>query len=69
MSGEITVNGDRRDWSDQSMTDLLQEFEIDPSRAGVAVALNADVLPRGAWETTRLRPGDAVEIVHIVRGG
>ena len=69
MTETITVNGDPHDWQDQSLGDLLREFDIEPARGGVAVAVNADVLPRGAWETTRVSPGDRVEIVHIVRGG
>ena len=69
MTEPVTVNGEPRDWRDQSVLDLLGELDIGPARSGVAVALNAGVLPRGAWGTTRLRPGDRVEIVHIVRGG
>lgn len=69
MTDRITVNGDPRDWRDQSLDELLREIDIEPDRGGVAVALNADVLPRATWETTRVSPGDRVEIVHIVRGG
>lgn len=36
---------------------------------GVAVAVNGDVLPRGAWPSTQLRDGDRVEIVTAVQGG
>ncbi|MGH3397115.1 MAG: sulfur carrier protein ThiS [Streptosporangiaceae bacterium] len=37
--------------------------------AGVAAALNGDVIRRGAWESTRLAPGDQVEVVTAVQGG
>jgi sulfur carrier protein len=36
---------------------------------GVAAALNGDVIRRGAWESTRLAPGDRVEVVTAVQGG
>jgi sulfur carrier protein len=35
----------------------------------VAVARNGEVVPRGAWDSTVLEPGDAVEILIAVAGG
>lgn len=35
----------------------------------VAVALNGEVVPRGAWEATRLEPRDSVEVLVSVAGG
>jgi sulfur carrier protein len=40
-----------------------------PSPKGVAVAVNAEVVPRSAWATTPLGTGDAVEIVTAAAGG
>lgn len=37
--------------------------------AGVAVALNETVVPRGLWGATTVRPGDRVEVVTAVQGG
>ena len=36
---------------------------------GVAVALDGEVVPRGAWTRTELTEGAAVEIVVAVQGG
>ncbi len=36
---------------------------------GLAVAVNGQVVPRHAWDATRLAPGDAVEIVKLFAGG
>ncbi len=36
---------------------------------GVAVAVNGQVVPRHAWDATRLAPGDEVEIVKLFAGG
>lgn len=41
----------------------------DGQRLGVAVALNADLVPRSGWSATTLKPGDDVEIVTAVQGG
>jgi sulfur carrier protein len=37
--------------------------------AGVAVAVNDSVVPRGLWGSTSVRPGDRVEVVTAVQGG
>jgi len=36
---------------------------------GIAVAVNGRVVPRGAWEQTRLSEGDDVRLVKAVAGG
>ncbi len=36
---------------------------------GLAVAVNGAVVPRHAWDVTRLAPGDEVEIVKLFAGG
>jgi len=37
--------------------------------AGVAVAVNGAVVPRGAWPQVRLDAGDRVEVLTAVQGG
>ncbi|MDA0637771.1 sulfur carrier protein ThiS [Nonomuraea sp. CA-218870] len=39
------------------------------SATGVAVAVNDEVVTRGAWETTALRDSDRVEVLTAVQGG
>lgn len=41
----------------------------DGRRLGVAVALNADIVPRSRWTAVMLQAGDDVEIVTAVQGG
>jgi len=36
---------------------------------GIAVAVNGEVVPRSAWETTGLHPGDRVEVLTAAQGG
>lgn len=68
MSTTYSVNGDARDWQDMSVAELLTLDGVDAD-AGIAVALNDDVVPRADWNKTRLRPDDRIEIVRVVRGG
>jgi sulfur carrier protein len=36
---------------------------------GVAVALDGEVVPRGAWSGTELAEGQQIEVLHAVQGG
>ena len=37
--------------------------------SGMAVERNEAIVPRSAYEATRLEPGDSLEIVHFIGGG
>ena len=39
------------------------------ARRGIAVAVEGEVIPRSEWDTTRLRDGQQVEVLHAVQGG
>jgi sulfur carrier protein len=69
MSDTITVNGEGRAWRDMNVRELLAESGLGGAKGGIAVAVNAAVVPRGSWDATRIRAGDKIEIVRIVRGG
>jgi sulfur carrier protein len=64
----VTVNGKPREVEDEiDLAGLLQSLEVDAR--GVAVARNAEIVPREAYATVRLREGDRIEIVRMVGGG
>jgi sulfur carrier protein len=46
---------------------LLEALDV-PSR-GVAVAVDAEVVPRSAWETFAVADGARVEVLIAVQGG
>lgn len=48
---------------------LLPGLVVDGAPRGVAVALDDAVVPRSAWGSTNVRPGDRVEVVTAVQGG
>jgi sulfur carrier protein len=47
--------------------DLLERLDL-PHR-GVAVAVDAEVVPRGEWPTHVIADGARVEVVTAVQGG
>lgn len=69
MSGvQVTVNGVARALpADASVADVVADLVSSP--AGVAVAVDARVVPRGDWPTHRLADGASVEILRAMQGG
>ncbi len=65
---KLLVNGEEKVLADGiSVLDMLNALEIE--RRGIAVELNREVVPRGRHEETRLKEGDAVEVIRMVGGG
>ena len=63
----ITVNGEPRELSG-TVDELLDALGVEVRR-GMAVAVDATVVPRGQWATKRIEDGARVEIVTAVQGG
>lgn len=64
----IKLNGESYESPDgTTVADLLKQLGIEQPR--VAVELNLDILPKDDYETTGLKEGDQLEIVHFVGGG
>jgi sulfur carrier protein len=68
MTMRVTVNG--------APTEVTQGIDVaalvatlTDERRRVAVAVNGEVVPRSAWQTTPLRAGDTVEVLAAVAGG
>ncbi len=67
---QITLNGEARTVQDGlTVRDLLIDIDIAPSQKGIAVAVNAEIVPAENWASTRLKTGDQVDIIHAVQGG
>lgn len=65
----IIVNGQRMEIEDRlnRVDKLLQFFDLQVKT--VVVELNRHILTREHHESTALREGDRIEIVHFVGGG
>lgn len=69
MIMEVHINGENRTIPNGStVRSLLEELGI-ADREGTAVAVNMEVIPRGAHVETDLQTGDKIEIVQAVGGG
>jgi sulfur carrier protein len=47
----------------------LEALDLPGSGRGVAVAVDAEVVPRGEWGKTTLHEGARVEILRAIQGG
>ena len=64
----ITVNGENRTLEHPvSVTDYLQACYYIPVQ--VVVELNEEIIKRENYDTTVLKDGDVVEILHFMGGG
>ena len=67
---QITLNGEEKNvGSGITIRDLLIDLAHDPDRRGIAVAVNAEIVVRANWSSTRLGSGDRVDIIAAVQGG
>jgi len=66
----VSVNGHDRDLPDGAGVEAAVRAAGAPaSHRGVAVAVDGEVVPRGAWERTPLSEGQQVEVLQAVQGG
>ncbi|HLR96422.1 MAG TPA: sulfur carrier protein ThiS [Jiangellaceae bacterium] len=75
-STSVLVNGETVPLADPAtlLSVVQQTLKVptdgaDGVERGVAVAVNAAVVPRSAWASTTLDDGDSVEILSAVPGG
>jgi sulfur carrier protein len=67
----LIVNGETRELPDSATVAELVAGEA-PDLAGgrgVAVAVDAEIVPRGEWALTPLEPGQRVELLAAMQGG
>jgi sulfur carrier protein len=66
----VIVNGRPAQVTDgQTVAELLERLGHPPGGPGIAVARNGQVVPRSAWSTTGLDPGDRLEVLGASQGG
>ncbi|MEE9281631.1 MAG: sulfur carrier protein ThiS [Myxococcota bacterium] len=62
------LNGESQDAPEAlSVRELLERFGLEKRR--VAVAINAEVVPRSQFERAEIHEGDHIEVIQAVGGG
>jgi sulfur carrier protein len=66
----VTVNGEPRDVPlAATVASIIEQLGVAPGARGVAVALDGEVVARGAWPETELVEGARIEVVAAIQGG
>ena len=66
----VVVNGRPTEvGADATVEAVLAALDVPAGARGVAVAVDAEVVPRGAWAQVELTEGARVEVLHAVQGG
>jgi sulfur carrier protein len=64
---QIILNGNPCTYNNiNTVNDLLKQLQI---KGQIAVEINQQIIPRSKFNTCKINPGDAIEIVHAVGGG
>ena len=66
----LVLNGEPRELRDgATVADAVHASGAPESYAGVAVAVDGEVVPRGQWSRQALAEGQQVEVLQAVQGG
>jgi len=69
MSGEITIhiNGEDRAVRAGTLAELVAEMGLE--KRMIAIECNLEVVPKSQYDSTVLKNGDRIELVHMIGGG
>ena len=66
----VVLNGESTELADGATVETaLETLDLPGAGRGVAVAVDAEVVPRGQWGSTELHEGARVEILRAIQGG
>lgn len=66
----VRLNGEPLELRDgATVRTLVETLEQHAEARGIAVAVDAEVVPRGDWAQRRLHDGARIEVVAAVQGG
>jgi sulfur carrier protein len=66
----VLLNGEETELSaGATVQAALDALELPGAGRGVAVAVDAEVVPRGEWAAHELRDGARIEVLRAIQGG
>ena len=67
---KVLLNGAEAELADGATVAVaLGLLDLPAAGRGVAVAVDAEVVPRGQWAATELHDGARVEVLRAIQGG
>lgn len=66
----VVLNGAQAELADgTTVREAIEALDLPAEGRGVAVAVDAEVVPRTEWETHELQDGARVEVLRAIQGG
>ena len=66
----VMLNGTETELADgATIATALDELDLPGAGRGVAVAVDAQVVPRGQWPAHALHEGARIEVLRAIQGG
>jgi sulfur carrier protein len=66
----VLLNGSEAELADGATVQAaIEALELPAAGRGVAVAVDAEVVPRTEWDTHELREGARIEVLRAIQGG
>ena len=66
----VVLNGAQAELADgATVREAIEALDLPAEGRGVAVAVDAEVVPRTEWETHELQDGARVEVLRAIQGG
>jgi sulfur carrier protein len=67
---KVLLNGSETELADGATVETaLTALDLPGAGRGVAVAVDAEVVPRGRWPAHQLHEGARIEILRAIQGG
>ena len=67
---KVLLNGEAAEFTaGATVKTALDSLDLPAAGRGVAVAVDAEVVPRTQWDATQLHEGARVEILRAIQGG
>jgi sulfur carrier protein len=67
---KVLLNGTQTDLADgATVQTAVEALDLPAAGRGVAVAVDAEVVPRTQWQTHELNEGARVEVLRAIQGG
>jgi sulfur carrier protein len=66
----VVLNGSEAELTDgATVQSAIEALDLPAAGRGVAVAVDAEVVPRTEWDTHELTDGAQVEVLRAIQGG
>ena len=66
----VVLNGSEAELADgATVLTVIEALDLPAAGRGVAVAVDAEVVPRTQWDTHKLDEGARVEVLRAIQGG